>query len=96
MKYKGKNLDTYSEIVDYALSLSGEEQEKFVEKYAKSGPYALQNIGYWSGYYGPEKMAKIQEVFKTAHPIFGRMQPTQTEAFEAGVAIGRKAKEGEK
>jgi hypothetical protein len=29
-------------------------------------------------------MAKIQEVFKTAHPIFGRTSPTPEEAMNMG------------
>jgi hypothetical protein len=84
VNYRGKNLATYSDIIDYALSLKGKAQADFVRAYAATGPYALSNIGYFSGYYGPKKMVQIQRVFKTAHPIFGRAVPTPKEAFAAG------------
>ena len=71
MIYKGKKLSTYTEIIDVALSLKGKEQREFVGEYAKTGPHALQNIGYVSGYYPADKANKIMEVFQTAHPIFG-------------------------
>ena len=88
MKYKDMDLDTYPKIIDYALSMEGDEQEKFVKVYAATGPYALQNVGYYSGYSGAEKMAKIQEIFKTAHPIFGRTIPTAEEAISMGKKMG--------
>lgn len=72
MTYKGIDLPTYPEIIDYALKLRGKAQKEFVKAYANNGKYALVNIGYFSGYYGPRKMAKIQKIFNTEHPIFGR------------------------
>jgi hypothetical protein len=84
MDWKGKKLDTYTAIIDLALKLKGNEQKAFIKAYAASGKYALTNIGYLSGYYGPEKMAQIQKVFNVAHPIFGRSIPTAKQAFEAG------------
>jgi hypothetical protein len=94
MKYKGKDLDTYTKIIDYALSLPADEQEIFVKAYASTGPYALQNVGYFSGYYGSDMMAKIQEIFKTAHPIFGRTSPTPEEAINIGKAMAKGSPSG--
>lgn len=71
MKYKGKKYETYSEIINHALSLKGKERQLFVRAYLKSSKYAASNIGYFAGYYGPRKMRKILSVFKTSHPIFG-------------------------
>lgn len=73
MKYKGKEYRTYPEIITFALSLKGKDQELFVEAYLRSGPCARENIGYVSGYYDMDTMKNIQRVFKTAHPIFGRI-----------------------
>ena len=91
MNYQGKELKTYPEIIDYALSLKGKEQADFVEAYAKTGPHALSNVGYFSGYYDAAKARKIMYVFKTAHPIFGTRRPDPEEAFEAGKALGKQA-----
>lgn len=88
-EYKNQRLEKYGDIIDKALSLEGKEQEDFVDAFAKAGPYALENIGYWSGYYSREMSAKIQEVFKTSHPIFGRTQPTAEQAFEMGKTLGQ-------
>ena len=74
MKYKGKVYDTYTGIIDHAMSLKGREQELFVRAYLKSGKHARSNIGYISGYYGPRQMKKIQKIFKTQHPVFGPAQ----------------------
>lgn len=92
MVYKGINLKGYLEIIDYALKLEGKEQEEFVETFAHTGPYALQNVGYYSGYFPEDKAKQILEVFKTAHPIFGRLRPSPEQALEMGKALGEKAK----
>ena len=83
-RFKGIDFDTYPKIIDYALSLSGLEQEEFVNAYARTGPHALSNIGYISGYYDRETAMRIMETFKTSHPIFGRRLPTPEEAFDMG------------
>jgi hypothetical protein len=92
VKYKGKTLEKYNEIIDYALSLSGVEQKEFVDAVEATGPHALSNIGYWSGYFSDEMAEKIQSVFRTEHPIFGKKRPTTEEALALGEKIGTKAK----
>jgi hypothetical protein len=92
MNWKGKELKTYPEIIDFALKLKEPEQGEFVEAYAKSGPHALGNVGYFSGYYDAKTAEKIMSVFKTAHPIFGTRRPDATEAFEQGKKLGEAAK----
>lgn len=72
MKYRGKEYNSYSEIINHALKLKGKEQDLFVKAYLRTSKYAASNIGYISGYYGPRQMKKIQQIFKTEHPIFGR------------------------
>lgn len=90
VKYKDKNLATYPEIIDYALGLEGAEQEAFVEAYAQTGPHALANVGYFSGYYENKTADRIMEVFKTAHPIFGRRHPSAEEALRQGAALAER------
>lgn len=91
MKYKGVELKGYTEIIEYALKLKGAEQREFVEAYAKTGPYALQNVGYFSGYYDAKESAKIMRVFKTAHPIFGTARPDAKTAIKVGITPGKMA-----
>lgn len=92
-EYKGQKFEKFTEIIEHALSLKSSWQEEFVEAYAKSGPYALQNVGYVSGYYPSEKAQEILRVFKTAHPIFGtRTNVSPEEALAAGKALGEQAK----
>lgn len=48
---------------------------------------AASNIGYLMGYYGPEERQRVYTLFarfNAVHPIFGRMEPSEAQAFEAG------------
>jgi hypothetical protein len=47
-----------------------------------------QNVGYCTGYMSAEQMRRAQEVFATAHPVFGSAVPRPEEALEAGIARG--------
>lgn len=51
------------------------------------------NLGYWAGYYSSETRARVERLFKCAHPIFGTIaehgEPTAKEALEAGLRRGR-------
>jgi hypothetical protein len=49
------------------------------------------NLGYYAGHYDSETMARVNRLFKTAHPIFGDTIPTPEEALDAG----RKLAQGE-
>lgn len=89
MTYKGKHLKTYHDVIDYGLALNdANKEDAFAEACAKEGPYMLQNIGYYAGYYSWEDAQRIFRIFKTAHPIFGTRKPSTKEAFAAGLAIG--------
>lgn len=92
MKYKGKEYKTYPQIIDHALSLTGDEQKAFVKAYNDSGPHAKNNIGYFAGYYEVHKMMEILRVFETEHPFFGTAPPTMQEAFNMGLAAGDNAR----
>ena len=54
------------------------------------------NLGYWAGYYDSETRARVERLFRCAHPIFGPIAdngvPTPEQAFQAGVEMGRKIK----
>jgi hypothetical protein len=70
------------------------------EKYAQPGEarelaaarMEQSNLGYFSGYYGPEERARFARVFRIAHPIFGHWNEHEVspeEAFEAGLKMSR-------
>lgn len=54
------------------------------------------NLGYFAGYYDHETRARVERLFKCAHPVFGSIAengpPTIHQALAAGVAAGRAAK----
>jgi hypothetical protein len=47
------------------------------------------NLGYYAGYYSSETRARVERLFRCAHPVFGSIetngQPTVDEAFAAGL-----------
>ena len=55
------------------------------------------NLGYVAGYYGNEVRARVERLFRCEHPIFGAIAvngpPTPEQAFAAGVALGKAARE---
>lgn len=92
MQWKDETYCKITDIIDKALSLEGAEQREFVKEFCALGPYARQNVGYFSGYYNEEKARKIMEVFETSHPIFGSHRPSAQEAYEMGKSLGKTAK----
>jgi hypothetical protein len=65
----------------------------FIQKYLDKEPdtqgrTAIQiakiNIGYFAGYYDNETNKRVQELFETVHPIFGKTTPAPEEALLAG------------
>lgn len=47
-----------------------------------------ENLGYWAGHYDDETQERVNRLFKTEHPVFGKRKPTAEEAFEAGKTWG--------
>lgn len=54
------------------------------------------NLGYYAGYYGNETRARVERLFRCAHPVFGAIAkvgaPTPEEAFQMGVDMATKRK----
>jgi hypothetical protein len=54
---------------------------------------ALDNLGYYAGYYDNETRERVERLFKCQHPVFGSIAengaPTAEEAFAAGMRLGR-------
>lgn len=53
-----------------------------------------RNLGYYAGYYDHETRARVEQLFKCAHPVFGSIAqngpPTPQDAFDAGVRMAEK------
>ena len=53
-----------------------------------------ENLGYYAGYYSNETRARVEKLFRCAHPIFGSVKengiPTSKEAYQMGLERGRK------
>ena len=91
MKWIGKKLDTIGDLMKSGIDKceTKEEAKEFMKIYRAENKHADSNIGYLSGYYSREEMARIQEWFEVRHPIFGRIIPTPKEALEAGMKMAR-------
>lgn len=55
------------------------------------------NLGYYAGYYSNETRARVERLFKCAHPVFGAIAdkgaPTPEQAFAMGEAAGEAIRE---
>lgn len=89
MTWKGRDLRTIGDLMDHGIDACAtrEEAHEFMRLYRAENEHADANIGYLSGYYGPETMQRIQDWFGVAHPVFGRSVPTPEEAFAAGARM---------
>jgi hypothetical protein len=52
----------------------------------------LSNIGYWTGYCGEETAERVMRLFNCSHPVFSKDRPITTEAYDAGLKLGRNSK----
>lgn len=70
-------------LIKYQMKVSPDLTEE------KSKEMSLHNIGYYTGYYGSETAGRVLPLFKTAHPIFGKTQPSPDKAYKLGVEMGK-------
>lgn len=74
-----------SKIIRYLMA---NNEDDYTEEELKD--IALSNIGYVTGYASAETARRVNNLFKTAHPIFGNTRPTPEEAFKAGINLGQR------
>jgi hypothetical protein len=55
---------------------------------AEARSTVLENIGYATGYMTPENADRINDLFNTEHPVWGRTHPTAEEALRLGIEYG--------
>ena len=97
---------TYSEAYDPAMKMTeqAEADEYFerlvvrlVDHFGESRTNAERveraNLGYYAGYYDSETRARVERLFRCAHPVFGAIAengpPSQEDAFEMGIQAAR-------
>lgn len=51
------------------------------------------NLGYFAGYYDSETRARVEQLFKCAHPNFGAIKDKGVPTPEEAIAAGKKAGE---
>jgi hypothetical protein len=79
--------------------LEGCVQHSMAHGYSRKDAVRLEkaNLGYFAGYYSHEIRAKVEDLYDTAHPIFGKIAvngpPTLEEALQKGIELGRKLKQ---
>lgn len=66
--------------------------------YPQAEYIARANIGYYAGRWPDDVRARVEQLFKTAHPIFGALEfngpPTQEQCFMLGKEFGNLLHEG--
>ncbi len=85
-------IKTKAEARQYLKSLVNWAVTKWRQKPEKAKAIQLSNLGYFAGYYDTATMRRVNELFNTSHPIFGRSTPTPMAAFKAGVRRGKAAR----
>ena len=99
---EGKSKLTYGESLTPAMSITDQEDAEqylrdyiaFIEKAVvlkdeddSAENIAKSNLGYFAGYYDSETQERVNRIFRTQHPIFGKDTPTPEEALQAGKNI---------
>ena len=75
--------DAYFEaLVERHLRITDDSQGRAVE-------VQKVNLGYYAGYYDSATMARVNRLYKCAHPVFGTTTPTAEEAFAAGASMSQ-------
>lgn len=53
------------------------------------------NLGYFAGYYDAETRKRVERLFTTEHPVFGKAElgtPTPEQMLSAGIKLGKASK----
>lgn len=71
----------FEQCVQHSMSFGSSREEAVrVER---------ENLGYYAGYYSSETRARVEKLFRCAHPVFGAIaekgSPSPSDAFGAGV-----------
>lgn len=74
----------FERLVEHSMKAGGLPREE-AEKVERS------NLGYFCGYYSPETMKRVFDLFSCAHPFFGTTTPTPGAALQMGLEAGRRS-----
>ena len=92
----GDTLGPAMEITDQAVADDYFEQlaAQHVSRDRKDAARIVrENLGYYAGYYNEETQVRVNRLFHTEHPIFGKnTRPSPTEALQAGMKLGKETR----
>lgn len=93
MDWKGKKLVIIRDFMDAMIGLESREEAQEFTRWARleDPVYAMQNIGYLTGYLDRATADRLLDWCQTAHPIFGTRSVSAEEALEAGRVLGERA-----
>lgn len=80
------------EAKKYFEKLVREHMEQFNTSREEAERLEKSNLGYYAGYYDSETMERVNRLFQTQHPVFGKIIPTPEEALKMGITAGNQAK----
>ena len=73
--------DYFEQIVTHSMKVHGLSR-------VQAEDLERQNLGYIAGYYGSPVRARVEALFKCAHPIFGTIAENGPPSPEAALAAG--------
>lgn len=80
-------------LADYVAYIKNGLEEEREDDGLTAEEIANINIGYYTGYYDNETRARVERLFRCAHPIFGSVakngSPTAEQALAAGAQAAR-------
>lgn len=95
MLWKGSNVVTNGDLISaIGKIVTLEEAQEFLTLAMAENPHAKANIGYLAGYFDNEQKHRIFDLFGVEHPIFGKLDPTFSQAMASGVAHGIALEQG--
>lgn len=95
MIWKGKSIADNKDFMDAFVKVSTkEEAQEFLALVLAENPHARENIGYMAGYFDNETKQRVYALFGVEHPIFGKLDPTFSQAMASGVAHGMAREQG--
>lgn len=72
----------FDRLVERHIRVTGNDR-------AKAEIIERSNLGYYAGYYDRETMTRVNDLFDTQHPIFGKEPPSPERALQAGMDAAR-------
>lgn len=98
-KYRPAMLITDQAAADTYFARCVEHTMRFGKSAEEAAKIERINLGYYAGYYSHETRARVETLFRCAHPIFGSIAengpPTPDAALAAGIKLAQHSAKAE-